>query len=52
MLASLKVPSADTVFYIIAQLCYAMVNQIKDITSWQKVRIGTQKYEIASLKYT
>lgn len=39
-------------FYIRAQRCDAMANQIKAATSWQKVRIGTKQYEIASIQYT
>lgn len=39
-------------FYIRAQRCDAMANQIKAATNWQKVRIGTKQYEIASIRYT
>lgn len=39
-------------FYIRANRCSGMEKQIRKAKEWQKVRIGTKEYEIASINYT
>lgn len=38
-------------FYIRAQRCANLYDQIRDITNWQTVVIGTKEYQLASIGY-
>jgi hypothetical protein len=39
-------------FYIRANRCCGMENQIREVKTWQKVSIGVNNYEIASITYS
>lgn len=39
-------------FYIRAQRCESLYQQLEQVTDWQTVEIGCNKYEIASINYT
>jgi len=39
-------------FYIRAQRCDNLYEQLKEVTDWQTVAIGFKKYEIATINYT
>jgi len=45
------VEANSTYFYIRAQRCESLYNQIKEITSWETVTIGFKEYQVASVEY-
>ena len=45
------VEANSTCFYIRAQRCESLYNQIKEITSWETVTIGFKEYQVASVEY-
>jgi len=45
------VEANSTYFYIRAQRCESLYNQIKEITNWETVTIGFKEYQAASIQY-